>query len=457
MASSVRIVELGGLAEHGDISDWLDAGGSRSDLETVVEQTGPFRQSELFDPVVLDRDDDDDEDTGPDLELPPDSDKTPPPDRPTPSPDQGTPKPPPLWDDVRLSDWAEREIPPRQWIMEDWIPIGQCVGLYGVGGVRKTDWLLQLLMAASLGLPFCGIPLMHCLTYGLFCEDTEDELVRRAHRIAGFYGRSLAEFTGFKFASLVGVGDTEFVNFDNARMTLLPAYNLFVERIAEHGAKLAVLDTAPDFFGGEEISRRQVSRFFRLLDGIGMKHHCGLVYSAHPSVRGRASGTFASGTTGWEAKTCARLVIRDPIEDEDDENGTSRVARKPSDRRILTRAKSNYAAQGIEIELVYRDGGFLPAGIDRTTTPMRGQMRNLAADTKFLELLRKINSQGRYVHDASNTPDRYAPNVFYTDPDRAGFSKLEFTRAMARLFDAGRIKLEHAGNAHRGHAQIIEA
>src|SRR5215472_6995696 len=38
---------------------------------------------------------------------------------------------PPLWNDTRLSDWANREIPPRQWITEDWIPRGQCVGIYG--------------------------------------------------------------------------------------------------------------------------------------------------------------------------------------------------------------------------------------------------------------------------------------------------------------------------------------
>jgi hypothetical protein len=53
--------------------------------------------------------------------------------------------------------------------------------------------------------------------------------------------------------------------------------------------------------------------------------------------------------------------------------------------------------------------------------------------------------------------DRYAPEVFFADPERGGFSKLEFKRAMARLLHAGRIKLVRAGNAHRGHAEISEA
>jgi hypothetical protein len=37
VASVVRTVELGGLDEHGDISDWIEMGGSQSDLETLVE------------------------------------------------------------------------------------------------------------------------------------------------------------------------------------------------------------------------------------------------------------------------------------------------------------------------------------------------------------------------------------------------------------------------------------
>jgi len=133
--------------------------------------------------------------------------------------------PPPPWTDTPISDWAERKIPPRTWVMEHWIPTGQCVGLYGIPGIRKTDLLLQLLMASSLGLAFCGIPLTQVKTYGLFCEDTDEEIARRAARIAGFYGRSLAEFTGFLYASLVGSFDTEFVIFDQSgKMTVRSPY-----------------------------------------------------------------------------------------------------------------------------------------------------------------------------------------------------------------------------------------
>ena len=45
VASIVRVVELGGLDEREDISNWIESGGSQSDLETLVEITEPFRPS----------------------------------------------------------------------------------------------------------------------------------------------------------------------------------------------------------------------------------------------------------------------------------------------------------------------------------------------------------------------------------------------------------------------------
>lgn len=39
MAASVRIVNLPGLSEHGDVSDWLAAGGTREQLETLARET----------------------------------------------------------------------------------------------------------------------------------------------------------------------------------------------------------------------------------------------------------------------------------------------------------------------------------------------------------------------------------------------------------------------------------
>jgi predicted P-loop ATPase len=42
VAAAVRIPQLDGLPDKGDISDWINAGGTQSDLEALVELTEPF-------------------------------------------------------------------------------------------------------------------------------------------------------------------------------------------------------------------------------------------------------------------------------------------------------------------------------------------------------------------------------------------------------------------------------
>jgi hypothetical protein len=51
VASIVRTVELGGLDEHGDISDWIEAGGTQSDLETLVELAALHNKEERRQPT----------------------------------------------------------------------------------------------------------------------------------------------------------------------------------------------------------------------------------------------------------------------------------------------------------------------------------------------------------------------------------------------------------------------
>jgi RecA-family ATPase len=179
---------------------------------------------------------------------------------------------------------------------------------------------------------------------------------------------------------------------------------------------------------------------------------CTILGSRHPSQSGQRSGSYTSGSTGWEAKERSRLVLRDPVyDDDDDDRKQRRKFQVPSNKRILTRAACNYALPGVEVELVFEGGAFSAVGINPATAPKRGQLRDLAADAKFLELLRKTRGQGRHVHDASNNPSRYAPNVFAADPEHGDFSKAEFKRAMDRAFSSKRIRI---GGAR--HNEIVE-
>lgn len=339
------------------------------------------------------------------------------------------------WKWASAADWVDRDLPEREWILPGWIPRLQATGLYGIGGVNKTDFCVQMLMARSRGLPFVGFDLEASPALGMFCEDTEEEIIRRASRIAQSYGLSLADFPDFHFVSLVGYDRPEFIEFDGNSMLVRRSLKAFDKRLLETGAQLAVLDTAPHFFGGSEIDRRQVSRFIRKLDGISITRRCAVVFAAHPSQSGRKSGRLDSGSTGWEGSVRARLSLARPDETEED-------ADPDTDERILTLRKSNYAAAGKQLKLSWREGVFSAGrGADdgKPEVPQYGPARSAACISKFLELLEQVTMQGGRVMNASNHPSTYAPTVFASMTK--DYSKTEFTRALSTLWGNGRLQI----------------
>jgi RecA-family ATPase len=353
------------------------------------------------------------------------------------------------WVEQRVADLANLVLPEQRWIVPEWVPAERVTGLYGPPGCNKTDWLVQLALARGQGLPFLGRQLHPGPVYALFCEDTREEILRRIARIAAHYGRAVADFPAVHFASLVGVVATEFVTFDAAgRVQTEPPLLRFDKAICDYGATLALLDTAPDFFGGNEIVRREVGAFVRMLECIAIGRACAVVFTVHPSVRGLESGRFESGSTGWTGKLRSRLSLHDPAAD--DENSEDRAERQrarlpppTSDKRRLIRQKSNYAPQGAVLELVCRNGVFVPAALDAAEASKRGPLRDRLVEDTVRDLLDKVEARGQYVNLGATHPGTYAPTAFARLDQR--FSKSEFARAINRLLDAGRLRLEPFG------------
>ena len=350
------------------------------------------------------------------------------------------------WRWSRLHDWADRDVADREWIVPGWIPRLQATGVYGVGGVNKTDLMIQMLLCRSAGLSFLGFDLEPSPVLGLFCEDTEEEIIRRASRIAQYFGMTLADFPDFNFVSLVGHDQPEFVQFNRNEMVTLRALKMFDKKLKSSGAQLAVLDTAPHFFGGNEIDRREVSRFIRKLDGVSITRRCAVVFTAHPSQSGRRSGRMDSGSTGWEGSVRARLSLSRPEEDGEENSAT--------DERILTLRKSNYAAPGKELRLTWRDGVFaLGATAADAAVPRSGEERDQACNLRFMELLDQVTLQGAMVMNRVQQTDTYAPDMFAKMCKT--FSKGEFRRAMDRLWAAGRIQIATSGPPSKQKRHLI--
>ncbi len=75
--------------------------------------------------------------------------------------------------------WHGVAVPEREWIVQDWLPVGHVTLLYGDGGVGKTLLAQQLMTSCATGSPWCGLAVQKCRVFGMFCEDDADELHRR--------------------------------------------------------------------------------------------------------------------------------------------------------------------------------------------------------------------------------------------------------------------------------------
>lgn len=242
--------------------------------------------------------------------------------------------------------------PERRWVVTDWIVEGAVNSLYGDGGLGKTLLAQQLACSVSLGAPWLGIETTQGTVLAVLCEDDKDELWRRHNDIKAALGHTIGNpFENVWLWPRVGRENT-LVHWDrDGKACLSPFAARLLDAVAEHAPSLLILDTLADFYGGNEIDRVQVNYFVKTVLGgiIRTRQLQGdpltVLLLGHPSVGGKADGRGFSGSTAWNAAVRSRLYLTRP------EDG-------PSDERVLTRGKANYAKSGDEtaVRLFYADG-----------------------------------------------------------------------------------------------------
>jgi RecA-family ATPase len=329
------------------------------------------------------------------------------------------------------------DVPPREWLVTDWIPSGQTTLLYADGATGKSLLSLQLQISTALARPWLGLDAAPCRSLGVYCEDDADELHRRAAAICEAEGARLADLTECRWLSRVGE-DNALVDFSGGRMRLTPFWSEIKEAALDFKARLVVLDGAQDMFTGNENIRPEVrayiqgatTRLARLIGGA-------VVQLAHPSRAGIASGNLDGGSTGWSNSCRSRLTLARPKGDDDDDQ----------DRRILARKKANYAARDAEIEIRWCKGAFIR---EEALSPTVRAIRDGNADTVFLRLLDRCTEAGIFVNMASRN-QAYAPRVFAARSDREGFKQHDFEASLQRLIEAGTIKLGTVTDPARRH------
>jgi RecA-family ATPase len=312
-------------------------------------------------------------------------------------------------------------------------------------GIGKTTLALHLSVATVLGrdwlgtMPTPGPALVVC------CEDDDDELHRRLSRIVEHYGASFSELGDLRVISLAG--KDAMLAVPDKRRAIQPTalFRRLREAACDIQPKLIVLDNSADLFAGSENDRAEVRQFVTLLRGLAIAADAGIVLTSHPSLTGISSGTGLSGSTAWNASVRSRLYFKHASTERDEESDP--------DLRVLEVMKSNYGPIGEIITLRWQSGLWLPVAGTGSIDKLAAEQ---AAEDLFMKLLRTFDQQGRNVSDKKNSPT-YAPTAFASDPQAKTLHKPRkaLTDAMARLFAAGKIRVETYGRPSRPYSRLV--
>ena len=290
------------------------------------------------------------------------------------------------------SAWASRPEPvPRDWIIDGLIPAGRVTSMLGNGGLGKTLLAVQLGVHVSMNRPIFGRTVSGGLVLGIFCEDEQEELERRARAACAGEEIALESLERLHMTSRDGL-DNLLCTFNREQIVTTQFYRELDATVATLKPRLTIVDTAADVFGGDFVSTPQVRQFLKVaLGGLCVRHGTAVLLLAHPSAAGMQSGDGGGFSTAWSNSVRSRLYLRRPKSE--DKEATK-------DRRVLEVMKSNYAADGASVALVYHRGYFVPDPEPMEEGAAR-VVRSAKTDTRLamavLEQMRKLSPDGLAV------------------------------------------------------------
>ena len=341
--------------------------------------------------------------------------------------------------------------PAREWIVRDWLPCGVVTGLYGDGGLGKSLLAQQLQTAMAIGSAWLAMPVEHGASLGLYCEDSRDELWRRQADINTEYGVDFEALGDVHWLPRLGQ-DNLLIKFSRGGVGELTQFHSQVlEAALDTNARLVVVDTAADVFGGNENDRSQVRQFVSwALGSIAQKINGVVLLCAHPSRSGLASGEGDGGSTGWSNAFRSRLYLRAPVLEEGETPDPN--------SRVLERRKANYTSRNDELKLRWRSGVIGPEAPESPESPGATPFGKLSATDVFLNLLRQFEEQGRPLSVNSHAAN-YGPRAFGRLPSkqRCAYREADFRRAMEELFADGKIENSPYGRKGDERRKIVFA
>jgi replicative DNA helicase len=324
---------------------------------------------------------------------------------------------------------------PREWLIEDWLPLGAITSYYGPGGVGKSLTALQAAIAISMGLPFFGIRTVRAPVLGIFCEDDADELHRRLVSCCKSMSVDIGSLDNLHWSARCGEGfdggsaGNLIARVDTATGILvkMPLYGQIKQAALDLGAKLVILDNISHIFGGNENDRADVTQFLNLLNDLARAIGGAVLLIGHTA---KAEGSEYSGCTAWNNDIRSRWLIQKPSQTDDDDSDPLNGA------RILSKLKANYSTEE-EIIVVWDDGAFKRDMHDpgNFVDTIERRHREKKAEDAFLACLDKLTEQGRNVSHSERSISNYAPKIMMRMGEADGLLLRDLRLAMERLFD----------------------
>jgi len=268
----------------------------------------------------------------------------------------------------KIDELLRVPAPVREWTVKGWIPHKQVTLIYGDGGTGKTTLLMQLCMVAAQGGRWFGNPVTRRKVLFVSAEDEMAELHFRFEQMARLMG------TGFPDLTVVSLADLEaceLMMLDGSILKPTGLFDALCGLVEVEGFDMVVLDPVADMFGGNEIDKRQVTKFMRTIrKRLAFDLGCSVVVAGHPSSDGLRRGTGESGSKAWSNSARARLFF---TRGEDGETLTLEIM------------KANRAKLGDKIAMKWVEGVFVQVA---------AEARALISEEVELKIMQRLEREG---------------------------------------------------------------
>lgn len=327
------------------------------------------------------------------------------------------------------------EARPVEWIVPGLIPRGQAVLFTGATKLGKSHVLEDLLLCASLGVPWLGRDVQQTSSLGLFCEDSKDAVFYRRDRILASIGASHYDTEGraalygrrgmwnwlMKFDQRAGTGrDTRLLQ------------NVEFYLTETHPAAIVIVDTARQTFDGNENNPRQVTEFVNRMNALAERINGAVIIPHHPN---KAGDSPYAGTAAWASTVRVHLDLALPPYF-NKESGEGRG------ERVLRVIGSNYSSADVpDIPLVWDFDAerfvFNPGAASRNQAHILDSAERAELDGRVLQAATAMVADGWLVADPANRLSivsrlKKTPGFMQTAPQT-------LQGAVNRLVDAGEL------------------